>query len=133
MRHRTWLLFNTALIESGTGLILIGLPSFFVELLFGQEITEPITLVIARLAGVAILVISIMCYLARNDQPGPATMGIVTGMLVYNIVVAVLLAYAGIGLKLTGLLLWPAVVLHVALAFWCMAAIRDADKQNDRA
>jgi hypothetical protein len=40
--------------------------------------------------------------------------------LFYNLAAAILLTHAGIGLSLAGILLWPAVILHVILAAWCM-------------
>jgi len=44
--------------------------------------------------------------------------------LLYNTAVAAVLAYAGIGLGLTGVGIWPAVLLHAALAVWCLACFR---------
>jgi multisubunit Na+/H+ antiporter MnhF subunit len=38
-------------------------------------------------------------------------------------IVAALLAYAGLVLRMVGLALWPAAVLHVALALWCLACL----------
>jgi hypothetical protein len=49
---------------------------------------------------------------------------LVTAMLFYNIVVVGLLVHAALGLALLGLGLWPAIVLHLAFAFWCMACLR---------
>ncbi|MFT3883207.1 MAG: hypothetical protein QM703_26590 [Gemmatales bacterium] len=120
MNQRTWLLLVTALIEIPTGLAFLCLPSFPTELLLGVTLTEPAAIVIARLAGLAILVIGIICHLARNDQ----SMATVVGMLIYNLGAAALLVYSGIALKLVGLLLWPAVVLHVVMAVWCMGCLR---------
>ena len=44
--------------------------------------------------------------------------------MLYNFVAAVLLAYAGVGSGLRGAGLWLAVLLHVALAVWCLASLR---------
>jgi hypothetical protein len=41
------------------------------------------------------------------------------GALIYDITAAALLAYAGFALDMTGLALWPAVGLLVALSIWC--------------
>jgi len=124
MNHRRRLLTITGILEAATGLILISLPAFPIELLLGIVIAAPAALVIARLAGLALLVIGIVCYLARHDQTSSASRGVVMGILIYNIGVAALLAYAGFALKLAGLLLWPVVVLHTALAVWCVGCLK---------
>jgi len=41
-------------------------------------------------------------------------------MLFYNVAAVGVLAFAGIGLRLDGLALWPAVVLHVVMTVWCV-------------
>ena len=49
-------------------------------------------------------------------------------MLLYNIAVAAVLAYAGIGLGLRGAALWPALILPAAMAAWCIACLRVKDR-----
>ena len=44
-------------------------------------------------------------------------------MLIYDVAAAALLAYAGLVLNMVGLALWPAVVLHAALAGWCVVCL----------
>jgi hypothetical protein len=46
-------------------------------------------------------------------------------MLFYNVAVATLLAYAGLGLGLFGIGLWPTVALHAALALKSRDYTRD--------
>jgi hypothetical protein len=45
-------------------------------------------------------------------------------MVVYNFGAVDILAIAGIGSQQIGVALWPAVVLHVAMAVWCILAVR---------
>jgi hypothetical protein len=80
--------------------------------------------VVARVGGAAVLSIGVSCWLARNDHQGRAAKGLVAGLLLYNIAAVAVLAYAGIGLGLSGIGLWPAVVLHAVLAAWCIACLR---------
>jgi hypothetical protein len=118
------LLVVTAGIEAATGLTLLGLPSLVVSLLLGGALDAPAALVVARVGGAAVLSIGVSCWLARNDHQGRAATGLVAGLLLYNIAAVAVLAYAGIGLGLSGIGLWPAVVLHAALAAWCIACLR---------
>ena len=117
--HRAHLLIVTAVAEGGTGLLLLVLPSVPLALLLGVEQPSPEAFVIARVAGAALLAIGVACWLARNDKRTSALLGLLIGVLIYDVAAAALLAYAGLVLSLAGIALWPAVVLHLALAVWC--------------
>jgi hypothetical protein len=121
--HRTWLLTVTALVEVGTGLFLLFLPSLPLALLLGVSLAAPEAVFIARVAGAALLALGVACSLARSDRHGPAQRGVLTGVLTYDVAAAALLAYAGLVLNMAGIALWPAVVLHTALAVWCLACL----------
>ena len=114
----------TAGIEAATGLALLGLPSLVVSLLLGESLETPAALVVARVTGAALLSLGVACWLARNDEKSRAAASLVAAMLLYNAAAVSLFVYAGIGLGLSGIGLWPAVVLHVALAVWCIACLR---------
>ena len=113
------LLTITAIIEAGTGLGLLAVPVVLARLLLGGTFDTAAALTVARVGGTALLAISVACWLSRDN--GRA---LVTAMLFYNIVVVGLLVHAALGLALLGLGLWPAIVLHLAFAFWCMACLR---------
>jgi hypothetical protein len=79
-------------------------PSLVGRLLLGEALTG-IAIPVARVAGIALLALGIACW------PGPPRVG----MLIYSAAVTLYLAYIGFVGGLTGVLLWPAVVLHVVL------------------
>jgi len=113
----------TAIIEAATGLALIAVPAIVVRLLLGAEISGA-SMPLGRVAGAALLALGVACWLARDDTQSRAARGLVVAMLMYNIVATAVLAFAGIGLGLHGVALWPAVVLHAAMALWCLACLR---------
>lgn len=110
----------TSIIESATGLTLLVLPSFLIKILFASTLDTPITVTVARVAGVAILALGIACWFARNEGQNPAARGLVIAMLLYNTVIALVLIYAALGLSLLGLGLWPVVLLHMTMSVWCI-------------
>jgi len=117
------LLSITAVVEAATGLALLLSPSLPVLLLLGASLDAPAALTVARVAGAALLALGVACWLARNDEQSRAARGLVPAMLLYNVATVLLLASAGIGSELRGVGLWPAVVLHAALAIWCIACL----------
>jgi hypothetical protein len=98
-------------------------PAIVVRLLFGAEISGA-SMPLGRVAGAALLALGVACWLARDDGQSRTARGLVVAMLTYNIVATTVLAFAGIGLGLHGVALWPAVVLHAAMAVWCVACLR---------
>jgi hypothetical protein len=90
--------------EAATGLALLIVPSLVGQLLLGEELTG-VAIPVARVAGIALIALGAACW------PGPPRVG----MLTYSAVVTLYLAYVGFAGGLTGILLWPAVVLHVIL------------------
>jgi hypothetical protein len=114
----------TAIIEAATGLVLVLLPSAVVSILLGASLDMPGGLVVARIAGAALLSLGMACWIARHDAQTRAAKGLVAAMLLYNAAAVAVLAYAGKGMGLSGLGLWPAVVLHAAMAVWCITCLR---------
>ncbi len=118
------LLKLTAIIETATGLGLMAVPSVVVRLLLGSPLDTSAAVMLGRVAGAALLALGVACWLARDDTQSRATRGLVVAMLMYNIPATAVLAFAGIGLGLQGVMLWPAVVLHAAMAVWCIVCLR---------
>ena len=103
-------LIFSAVAEVATGLALLIAPSLVGQLLLGEQLTG-IAIPVARVAGIALVALGIACW------PGPP----LAGMLAYSTVVTLYLAYLGFAGSVAGVLLWPAVVLHVivsALLIW---------------
>ena len=122
--HRTLFLLVTAVGEGLTGLFLLLWPAVPLALLLGVQEAAPETLLLARVAGTALVAVGVTSGMARGNGGGPALRAVLTGILFYDVAVAAVLAYAGLGLHLAGILLWPAVVAHGALAIWCIACLR---------
>ena len=124
--RQTYLFIVTAILEVGTGLALLGVPSVPVALLLGVDQTAPELAICARIAGGALLALGVACWLGRSDRRGPAQLGLLTGVLIYDAAAAMILAYAGCFLSPVGVALWPAVVLHGVLALWSVVAVWNA-------
>jgi hypothetical protein len=97
-------LIVTAVLEAATGLALLVVPSLVGQLLFGEELTG-VAIPAARVAGIALIALAAACW-----QGSP-----LIGMWAYSAAVTLYLAYVGFAGGLTGVLLWPAVVLHAIL------------------
>lgn len=118
------LLIVTAALEIATGAALLVSPSVVASVLLGFALDTPAGWVVGRVAGVALLALGAACALARNDGHSGAARGLVAAMLLYNAGTVAVLVHAGLGLGLSGVALWPAVLIHSALAVWCIACLR---------
>jgi hypothetical protein len=98
-------LIFAAVAEVATGLALVVVPSLVGQLLLGEELTG-VAIPVGRVAGIALIALGITCW------PGPP----LVGMLIYSAVVTLYLAYLGFAGGLTGVVLWPAVALHLILS-----------------
>lgn len=98
-------------IEAATGLGLLVAPSMVVKLVLGAEI-ETAAIVIANIAGLALISLAIACW-PRGDTRGG---GAYPALLLYNALVGLLLLWTGATVTPSGLLLWPVVVTHLILA-----------------
>jgi hypothetical protein len=106
--------------EAGTGLALLIVPSLVGRFLLGEELTGT-AIPVARVAGIALIALGVACW------PGPPRVG----MLTYSAAVTLYLAYVGFTGGSTGVLLWPAVVLHVILtAFLTRASTSDKETKT---
>jgi hypothetical protein len=90
--------------EAATGLALLIAPSLVGQLLLGEQLTG-VAIPVARVSGIALIGLAVACW------PGPPLIG----MLTYSASVTMYLAYFGFASGLTGVLLWPVVILHMIL------------------
>jgi hypothetical protein len=98
------LLVFAAVSEAATGLALLLVPSLVGQLLLGAELTG-IAVILARVSGIALVSLAVACW------PGTPLLA----MLGYGAASALYLAYLGLTGGASGILLWPAVVLHLIL------------------
>jgi len=122
------LLIVTALVETPLGLMLLLSPPLVASLLLGVPLDAPAAFIVGRIAGAALLSLGGACWLARDDGPSRAGRGLVAVMLLYNCAAGTVLADAAVGVRLVGVLMWPAVALHAVLAIWCIACLRSGPR-----
>ena len=94
-----------AVAEAATGLALVVIPSLVGRLLLGAELIG-VAIPVARVTGIALIGLGIACW-SRCTA--------LFGMLTYSALVTLYLAYLGIAGEFSGILLWPAVLLHAVL------------------
>jgi hypothetical protein len=101
-----------ALIEAVTGLALVDDPALVVRLLLGSD-AAVVDVLLGRFLGLALFALALACWPAfscpQDDAPGARA------MRVYNLLVALYLAYVGATYQ-AGILLWPAIALHAWVA-----------------
>jgi hypothetical protein len=99
------LLTFAAIAEAAMGLALLILPSLVSRLLLGAELTG-VSVPLTRVTGIALVALGIACWPRWTA---------LCGMLTYGALVTLYLAYLGIAGEFSGILLWPAVLLHAVL------------------
>lgn len=119
-RMRTIVAF-TIVLEIGTAVAALAAPALVVQLLFGAP-ADATTREIVRCFGIALLALAAAWWpdQAASEQVRPPF----RGRLVYNVLIACYLAYLGSVRGVGGLLLWPAVVLHGAVALLIVSTWR---------
>jgi hypothetical protein len=102
-----------AVVEAGTGLVLMIDPALVVKLLLGADVSG-VGILLGRCFGIALLALGMACWPSRqrSENSAPA----LRAMLTYNLLIALYLAYLGTVRHLDGVLLWPGVALHAVVA-----------------
>jgi len=110
----------TAGLEVGAGLVLIVAPALAIRLFGTFEIQTGVA--IGRLAGAALVSLGAASWWARHDGGSAASRGLVSGLLIYNAAVVVLVLSGSFGWL--GPPLWAVAVVHTAMAIWCVWLLR---------
>jgi len=118
------LLIVKSVVEVGAGLALLLVPSTLVSLALGVPLERPGVIALARFVGVILLGVGIACWVARNHGESRGAIGLIVGLLVYDVSVVALLLLARLGEHLSGIALWPAVFLHSGLGVWSLLCLR---------
>lgn len=102
------LLAFAAVLEGFTGLALMLAPGLVGRLLLGAP-PDGQGVVIARVAGIALLSLGISCLPVGTP---------LAGMLTYNLLATAYLTWLGISGEFAGALLWPVAALHAAITLF---------------
>jgi hypothetical protein len=116
-----WVTTAAAIEAAATSLVLLLSPVLFGRLILGAELSET-GQALGRLTGIVLLGFALTAW------PAPAARSVTGAMLAYNLLATIYLCYLGIAGKLVGMLLWPAVALHLLLTV-LLAADRLASKR----
>ena len=102
-----------------TGVALLVVPSLVGQWLFGAELAG-VGVTMARVTGIALIGLSVACW------PGPPLLG----MLTYSAGATLFLAWVGLSGGSIGMLLWPAVALHVILTVLLIRSFASDKRAN---
>ena len=106
-----WVMSCVAALELGTGALALLLPGLLLALLLGLAPSDT-ALTLVRFFGIALVAFGLASWPLRDASSTQSAVA----MLAYNALIAIYLAYLGVAKDHVGPLLWPASVLHAALA-----------------
>jgi len=112
-------LLFAAVFEAAFAAALLIVPSLVGLLLFGVPLTG-MAIIVARMAGIALIGLAVACW---SGTP-------LLGMLTYNATVLPYLAFVGIAGGFSGILLWPAVVVHAIVTALLAREQREASLEK---
>ena len=117
-------LITTAVLEAATGLAMLVAPSLVSLLILGSSLDTAAASALCRIAGVALLALGAACWLARYDEEARAARGIIVAMVFYNAGIFAVLVCGALLMGLSGIALWPTVMIHATLGGWCITSLR---------
>lgn len=113
------------MIEGLTGLALMVAPSLIASILLGVSLDGSGAIIIARLAGAALVSLAVACFFSRSSIDAS---GVVKAMLFYNGAATALLLYGVLYYKFQLMGLVPFILLHAGLTVWCIVALAQKKK-----
>jgi hypothetical protein len=119
-RTMSRLLRASASVEAATGVALIVVPSLVARMLLGAELSG-VGIIVARLAGISLFSLGLACWPTTESTRAASS-----ALLAYNLLVGLYLLYLGIRGEWVGVLLWPAALLHAAIALLLARLARGA-------
>jgi hypothetical protein len=102
-----------AVVEVGTGLVLVIDPAIVVKLLLGADVAG-VAIALGRCFGIALIALGLACW--PGSQRAQSSLSAFRAMLIYNGLIALYLAYLGTIRHVEGLLLWPGAAMHAVVA-----------------
>lgn len=105
----------TTVLEALAGLAFVIVPAKFIFILLATTVMDPSSLIIARLAGLALITLAIACWLSRDNAQSTV---MAKAMTVYNLCCVLLLVYAVLFERISGQALWPAALVHFMMLGW---------------
>ena len=120
---KTLLLVKTG-VEVSAGLAFAAYPSRLMFILLGQALDAPAAIAAVRMFGAAIFALGLACWLARKDSGSPAAKALIMALLFYDAAFIGVLLASRFSRGLSGVGLWPVVILHSALAIYSLICLR---------
>ena len=118
------LLLIKAGVELFAGFAFAAYPSRLMFILLGETLSSPAGISAVRMFGASIFAMGLASWLARNDSECTATRGLISAMLLYDAAFIVVLLTAHLNMGLSGIALWPVVLLHSALAVFSLFCLK---------
>jgi hypothetical protein len=128
-RSLLWkVLVFAAVVEIGTGVAFMADPAIVVTLLLGADVAG-VGVLLGRCFGIALLALGLACWPSRGSET--SNRAAVRAMLIYNVLIAAYLAWLGTAAHMSGILLWPAIVLHAGVPLLLAWTQRDASSTRE--
>ena len=113
----------TFLFEVFIGLALVIVPKLVISLLFDVSLEGSGGIIIAMIAGGAILSLSLLCWLMKDILANQ----LVKALLFYNVAVVAIVVYGLLNLEIKGPGLWLVIIYHSVFALWSASLLRKND------